>query len=174
LSEPDGFFASESVADVRQLAVDIHLLSAQRTGDANEMPVLVEMAAGAGSADLARPDPLLGWYLRNLRNLRWVLAPELAVPPGERTPLVVTQDRATDDPGLAGYLGSRYTVQADWLPTQLLATDAQPAAPASPLVDRFNLTWTSWLRNLLRWIVYRQVPALPATDSVVLWVKSEE
>ncbi|MEZ4555456.1 MAG: hypothetical protein R2854_03210 [Caldilineaceae bacterium] len=61
---PDGFFLVETHPDVRNLATELATLSAQRTGDAAELPVQVQMAASA--------DPVLGWTLR----VTW------AAPPG--------------------------------------------------------------------------------------------
>ncbi|MCB0074343.1 MAG: hypothetical protein KDE20_22915, partial [Caldilineaceae bacterium] len=55
---PDGFFLVETHPDVRNLATELATLSAQRTGDAAELPVQVQMAASA--------DPVLGWTLRDM------------------------------------------------------------------------------------------------------------
>lgn len=169
ISRPDGLFASFTDADIRRLAADIQLLSAQRTGDATQLTVLAQRSPQLGG----RPDPVLGWYLRDMRNLRWVLAPDVESTASGQSPVVITVDPMVDDPALAGYMGSRYLVHGQWLPSQLL--------PAEPnLVDdgaitaRLNRAWESWLRGLLRWVVHREVGALPPVDGVVLWVKSGE
>jgi hypothetical protein len=172
--EPDGFFAAETDPDIERLAADIHLLSAQRTGDATEMAVEVQMREPPAEGDAARPHPLLGWYLRNMRNLRWVLAPAPDSPPGVHPPLVVTFSDTADDPALAGYMGSQYRLEAEWLPTQLFPTDSPPPAAGAPLAERLNQQWGGWLRDLLRWMVYRKVRTLPPSEAVVLWVKNEE
>nr|HMN27539.1 hypothetical protein [Caldilineaceae bacterium] len=174
LNEPDGFFAAETNPDIQQLAADIHLLSAQRTGDATQMGVEVQMRTPAAAGGIARPHPLLGWYLRDMRNLRWVLAPAPDAPAGEHPPLVVTFSDSAEDPALAGYMGSQYRLEAEWLPTQLFPTDSPPPAAEEALVDRLNQRWAGWLRDLLRWMVYRKVRTLPPSETVVLWVKNEE
>jgi hypothetical protein len=166
---PDGFFAEFTDPDVRRLAEDVHKLSAQRTGDAGQIPVLVQMGGSEG----ARPDPVLGWYLRNLRNLRWVLAPEVETP-GEESPLVITQGENADDAELAGYMGSRYTVRARWLPTLLLTSETTATPGEFGPLQRLSQAWGDWLRALLRWMIYREVNTLPPTEAVVLWVKGQE
>ncbi len=51
---PDGFFATTTHPDVRNLATDLATISAQRTGDPGELRVQVQM--------IDDPDPVLGWY----------------------------------------------------------------------------------------------------------------
>ncbi len=166
LSEPDGFFAEFTVDDVRTLATNVHLLSAQRTGDANQMPVLVQMSS--------TPDPVLGWYLRHLRHLRWVLAPEVPSAVAASAPLVITQGLGAADQQLVDYMGSRYLVHGHWLPGDLLAAAQDPAPGALGFPGQVESAWRAWLRNLLRWITYREVQMTPPTDAVVLWVKAVE
>ncbi len=165
LSEPDGFFAEFTVDDVRNLASNVHLLSAYRTGDANQMPVLVQMRG--------TPDPVLGWYLRHLRNLRWVLAPEVSSAVVAGAPLVITQGLDVNDQQLVDYMGSRYLVHGRWLPSTLVAI--QETAPAGQVFpEQIEYAWRAWLRNLFRWITYRKVQMIPPTEAVVLWVKAGE
>jgi hypothetical protein len=51
--EPDGFFVQTTDPELRRLASDIQTLSAQRTGDATQIPLLVQI----GSAEGGRPVP---------------------------------------------------------------------------------------------------------------------
>lgn len=163
--EFNGFFAHFTEADVRRLAVDVHTLSAQRTGDATQMPVLVQMAA--------EPDPVLGWYLRDMYKLRWVLAPAVDSSAEGVKPLVITLGAEPgDDQQLVGYMGSRYALRGQWLPTQLTAQINPPATdPAiSGLVARLEQFWSGGARVFLRWVVYRKVTEPPPTEQVILWV----
>jgi 4-amino-4-deoxy-L-arabinose transferase-like glycosyltransferase len=172
LDQPEGFFATESVTDLRRLAADIHLLSAQRTGDATQMPVQVQMAQPATPSAVTRPNPVVGWHLRDMRNLQWVLAPGPSPQAGARSPLVITLGEATDDAALAGYMGSRYRVEAAWLPTQLWPAQPPPAPADGGVLASLDQAWSRWLRDLLRWMVYREVRTPPPTRTVVLWVKN--
>lgn len=179
-NEPDGFFAAYTDPDVRQLVENVHLLSAQRTGDTGEMPVLVQMARPQGAGPVAQldlvaqPDPVLGWYLRDMRNLSWVLAPGGETQPGQRAPLVITLGDGSTDTALAGYMGSRYRLRTHWLPSQLLPTGETPAESVSGPLARLGQAWERWLRTFLRWLLFRKVPTTPPADRVVLWVRGEE
>jgi hypothetical protein len=168
--EPDGFLVETTDPELRRLTSDIQTLSAQRMGDATQMPLLVQI----GSAEGARPDPVLGWYFRNLRNLQWVVAPEVETAPGAQAPLVLTLGESADDSELAGYMGSRYTIRSRWLPTALLSMEVAPAPTGLGPLDRLSQAWSAWLRDLLRWMLYRKVNSLPPSESAVLWVKSSE
>lgn len=168
---PDGFFAGYTNPDVRQLAANVQMLSAQRRGDAGELPVQVEMAG--------TPDPVLGWYLRDMRNLTWVLAPGLV--DGQSPPLVITLSAESAVNQLASsYLGSRYALRDHWLPATLTANEVPAGAPAAELgfgarlQERFNTLWTARWRNLLRWWFYRETPTSPSHDHVILWVVADE
>jgi hypothetical protein len=93
---------------IRQLVHDVARMGAWRAGDAREHPVSVVASPWA--------DPLVGWYLRELTRLRWVLAVEA---PRDATspPLIVTQepaDAASADrpPRLPGdYAGIPYRIR---------------------------------------------------------------
>lgn len=170
LPYPDGFFASYTNPDARTLASAVETLSAQRHGDAGEMAFQVEMAGA--------PDPVLGWYLRDMRNLTWVLAPGAVN--GQNPPVVITLPGSTGVSGLsASYLGSSYALRDYWLPTQLIGTEASPApAPATGFIARIqqqlNLVWSARIHNLLRWMIYHKVATLPPNETVVLWVATAE
>ncbi len=123
--------------DARQLAVDIRTLSAQRVGDQFSIPIQVQVNPS--------PDPILGWYLRDMRDLRWVLAPEV-IQAYDRSPLVITPTQAP--PTLPdGYIGSTYAIRQSWLPSDLPDTQAR-----------------------LRWLLYQKAPADRTGESVDLWV----
>lgn len=165
LVAPDGFFQKYTNPDVRRLATAVQLLSAQRHGDSGQMPLQVEMRG--------MPDPLLGWYLRDMRNLTWVLAP--GAMQGQSPPVVITlsEESAT---GLAtSYLGSRYAVHVDWLPRQLFGERTQPVLQPdqgwwAQQQTRLNLYWTERARPFLRWAFYRKVTGAPIGEPVILWV----
>lgn len=169
-NEPDGFFAETTDPDVERLVAAVKLLSAQRIGDATEVPLSVQI----GGASAGRPDPVLGWYLRDFRNLNWVLAPAAANALDQRAPVFVTWNADASDPQLAGYMGSRYGVYSRWLPSSLLNGEQPPAAEPAGLSESWNQAWRQYVRRLLRWMVYREAPTQPASTDVVLWVKGEQ
>ncbi len=127
--------------DARQLAVDIRTLSAQRVGDQFSIPIQVQVNPVQNSG----PDPILGWYLREMNDLRWVLAPDV-IQAFDRSPLVITPAQAA--PNLPdGYIGSTYAIRQSWLPSDLPDTQAR-----------------------LRWLLYQKAPATRTGESVDLWV----
>lgn len=167
LMHPDGFFATYTNPDVRVLADAVETLSAQRHGDATELPLQVAMDGS--------PDPVLGWYLRDMRNLSWVLAPG-TTETGESPSVVITLPDSTGISGLStSYLGTTYAVQTHWLPARLTAAEvAFEPAPDSGFLEttqaRMGARWTARTRKLWRWIIYHEVETLPPSDEVTLWV----
>jgi 4-amino-4-deoxy-L-arabinose transferase-like glycosyltransferase len=183
LAYPDGFFASYTNPDVRQLAANVQTLSAHQRGDAGELALQVEM--------VGTPDPVLGWYLRDMRNLSWVLAP--GVVDGQSPPVVITlsdahrldevrtesQDSAVNQLA-ASYTGSRYALRDHWLPATLAANAIPENSAAAELSfadrmqERLNTLWSARWRGQLRWALYREAPAIPPSDGVILWVMAGE
>jgi len=168
---PDGFFQSHTDSDIRNLVDAVTMLSAQRHGDAGELALQVQMAG--------TPDPVLGWYLRPMRNLMWVLAPEVnRANSGDNPPVVITLSGESDTAGLnTTYLGSSYTVRESWLPTMLIGAEAAVVSNPDANVlsrwnERLNAIWSARIRNLWRWIVYHESTSTPQSDGVVLWVAS--
>lgn len=171
INRPEGFWAEVTASDVRHLVADVQTLSAQRMGDATQIPLLVQMDAPGGRL----PDPVLGWYLRNMRHLEWVLAPDVQSAPPDRPPLVITSADHVDDASLAAYRGSRYATHVRWLPNQLPDTRASltPTEGSQGLTDRINIAWNGRWRAFLRWAFYREVKEALPTEQVILWVRSE-
>ena len=168
LRYPDGFFATYTNPDVERLAAAVETLSAQRAGDASDMPIQVEMTG--------TPDPLLGWYLRTMRNLQWVLAPGLV--DGQSPTVVITfPDSQGVDQLTTDYVGSSYALHDRWLPSDLLLTESPPAPVEGSFSERLqaqlNNAWTGRVRILLRWMIYHKTPTLPPQEEVILWVASE-
>jgi len=160
LAHPDGFFAEFTSPEVRQLAIDVTTLSAQRSGDPEDALIQVQMAA--------QPDPVLGWYLRQMRRLTWVLAPGASE---VESPLVISLSSSADTNDLLpNYMGSDYDIYARWLPSQLFATEA--GLQVAP--DDANQYWTARLRPFLRWAIYREVKSPLIFNPVVLWVPVTE
>lgn len=160
---PDGFFASEGHPDVRQLATELATLSAQRTGDAGELPVQVQMTDGA--------DPLLGWYLRDMRRLEWVLAPDPTWADESRKPALITL-AGQALPESAPYMGGVYSTRTVWEPGQL-TQPAQAPGDVAGLQARADAFWRDPGRNLARWILYRETPQIPPSEDVTLWVAAD-
>ncbi len=166
LRHPDGFFRTYTNPDARELADAVQMISAQRNGDPGELQLQVEM--------MEMPDPVLGWYLRDMRNLEWVLAPGAAM--GTAPNVLITHSASANVGGLtAAYMGSSYALRDEWLPTRLTDVEvvATPAAEAGffdRLQARINAAWSARTRNLLRWIIYHRVDTLPPSEQVTLWV----
>ncbi|HXF62193.1 MAG TPA: hypothetical protein VNK95_11280, partial [Caldilineaceae bacterium] len=182
-----GFFSRFTHPEVRLLVEDIETLSAIRTGNPHELPVQVQVASQTvGSLTLAaRPDPVLGWYLRAMRELVWAPAPSVSEPGDETAPqpLAVTligagsaivAEPAGDNSDEAPmrynlpeeYAGSVYHVEAWWLPEMLVPPEANTERPEA---GGFAAAWTEWVQPALRWLIYRRAPALPPTRDVALW-----
>ncbi len=157
VAHPQGFFAEYTHPDLRRLVIDLATLSAQRNGDPDEAPLQVQMAG--------RPDPVLGWYLRNMRRLTWVLAP--GVTADQAPPLVITLATQADASDLlANYMGSRYDAHVQWLPPALFGAAAKEASAA-------KIYWPQQLRPFLRWVIYREATPLPPAVPIVLWVPAQ-
>jgi predicted membrane-bound mannosyltransferase len=94
---------------VRRLAEDVAFLSVWRFWDAREHPIRVVASPWA--------DPLLGWYLRDLTNLRWVLAVDPRHFDASPAPLLITRSpsgpEGPDAPieMAARYAGTRYRIR---------------------------------------------------------------
>ncbi|MFQ5767094.1 MAG: hypothetical protein ACE5ID_03815 [Acidobacteriota bacterium] len=90
-----------AATELQTLVGDIETLSAHRRGDPHEM----DLAIQAGAA----PDPLLGWYLREMRRLRWNRAPKSA---GSATLLITSAaDDALSQELAVDHIGSRYRIR---------------------------------------------------------------
>jgi hypothetical protein len=111
-------------AAARELARDVATLSAWRAGDRNEHRVDVVADPGA--------DPLIGWYLRHLRQLRWILAADADLASRESgVPMIVTPARnwPTGAPPV-GYAVTRY-------PSDREATDPDGVLLWVPAAEAF-------------------------------------
>ena len=175
LQEPNAFFAHYTDPDVRRLAENIAMLSARRVGDAGEMPVQVQLRAEA--------DPLLGWYLREMRNLSWSPAPA-ADAATTRKPLLITYlDSGYDGQANENYLSGDFGLRLSWLPSQLPHYQPPPVPPEGSadapaagggflerMNNRLSERWSSETQPLLRWMRYRKIPGMPPSERVLLWV----
>ena len=171
---PDGLFDRVTHPEVRQLAADVATLSAHRIGDPGEIPMQVQRGGAI--------DPVLAWYLRDMRRLDWVLSPALDVD-DPYAPLAVTM--AADSEGteltasIDGYLGGEYAKEVAWLPGML--TDApivvrEPAEQSEAgqrLQESVDAYWSQRAQPLLRWLLFREVKTLSTPESVVLWAPAE-
>ncbi len=169
LMHPNGFFAVTTDPGVRLLVRELKTISALRRGDPTEAEVQV-VTPGA-------PDPVLGWNLRELRNLRWVKGMEPGAAEGgpARQPLVITPAGYGEDPGLGGYMGSDYGVRSRWdlglLPSlPELAPDASGAPSEEVTRLRDQQAWTQADQPRLEWLLYRTIKTPPPVEAVNLWV----
>lgn len=165
---PDGFLHSATDSDVGNLVDAVTMLSAQRHGDPGELALQVQMEGV--------PDPVLGWYLRDMRNLEWVLAPGAAS--GVAADVIITLAGNMTGAGLTtNYLGSSYALREQWLPSDLIRAEVGGASTddsgiLSSLSNRISSLWTARIRNLLRWMLYHKVTVIPPGEQVILWVAS--
>jgi hypothetical protein len=171
IAEPAGWLARVAHPEVRLLAGDMETLSSHRAGDPYQLPVQVQVAPSVMPDERivpARPDPVVGWELRNMRNLTWVSAPQVAED-AEPLPLVVTpattevEAQQLDLPNV--YAGSRYHVDTWWLPKTLIDETTEPQ------VDEGNAArvWAMALQPWWRWFVYREPTLAPQSRDVILW-----
>lgn len=171
-----GWQALTTHPDLRNLAQDVKSLSLLRAGDATELSVQVQIAPvvdAAGRTIPARPDPVLGWYLRDMRNLTWVTAPMLTgegeAGPG---PLVIVHDDGVAESAspmtAANYVGSVYRVESFWLPSDQLG------GVESGGQDALLTWWMQAARPWVRWVVYREVSGEVSTRTVTLWASGIE
>ncbi len=166
LHYPDALFAEMSHPDAPRLAADIATLSAQRAGDAYQMPVQVAVRAA--------PDPILGWYLRHMRNLTWTPSPAIA---GNETAALLVEfaEGADGSREVANYLGSDYGLRYSWLPSRLTAQEVEgPGAEDGGWLASLQARWTVRTQPHLPWMFYREIKQLPPVESVVLWVPPVE
>lgn len=177
---PVGLLATMTHPELRLLTDDVETLSAHRSGDPHALPVQVQMTAA--------PDPLLGWQLRKMGRLAWVLSPQV-MSDASPMPLVIMSQTAVEgdlaaqpeQPALpAGYIGSDYAVRYGWSPEDLYAGPVG----VEPLPDdggvrakaeqKLDVAWRGWGRPVLRWLLYREAGASPQSEGVVLWTIQEE
>jgi hypothetical protein len=177
VSEPAGWQAMMAHPEVRLLAGDMETLSAHHAGDPYQLPVQVQVAPIVTNDDQvipARPDPVVGWELRNMRNLTWVTAPVVAEE-SNPLPLVVTPASADGEAAQLDlpnqYAGSRYHVDSWWLPTSLRQGNTEQSPNAESNIAKL---WTAAVQPWWRWIVYREPTIAPQNRDVILWAPVED
>jgi len=170
---PDGFFPVTTLPEARLLPADVQRISSIRFGDPYEAPVQVATGGGA-------PDALLGWLLRDMRNLSWVAAPDAAAvlttaDGSTRPPLIVAPQSMEQNPGLGGLIGSTYPLTLRWDPSMLPAlppadqTSDNGLPPVELAKLRSDQAWSQATRPRLEWLLYRTISSEPPVDSVTLW-----
>ncbi len=168
LMQPDGFWPATTSPDVRLLVQDMERLSSARRGDPNQADTFVVY-------DVA-PDPVLGWYLRERRNLEHVRSVDAAQIQAQgfatlgapNWPLIVApaardETLVLPDP----YIGSDYDAVVTW---SLSMLPPRPPADAADLAAQDpQRDWSTYQRPRLRWLMYRKVEEPPIVESVTLW-----
>ena len=119
---------------VKDLAAFLHSYSSRQAGDPNVLDVAYEQAL----------DPLVGWYLRDLANLRTVGLAELNPTNAALVARVHPEEQFPN-----GYAGQPFRLTVSW-PQQ-------------------DLT----IRERLRWFIFRDPVGREASDDVRVWVKLE-
>jgi len=126
--------SATTALDVRAMRQAVEAASNRRTGFLDQAPVAVT---------LPQDDPVLRWYLRDLKKVQYNaavsdLAPVVIAPLGSTFPPFVTDT----------YKGQRFVTQTLWEPSQLTDND------------------------FLRWWLYRESDTAPgAAQTYVVWVK---
>jgi hypothetical protein len=173
-TRPSGLNAVFTHPDVRRLVADIATLSAQRRGDPGSMAVQAE-----SNADM-QAEPVLGWYLRRMRQLEWTPNPggSQAIP----LPLLLTV-QSENSAALAAlgeneanksYMGSDYRLRVAWLPSDLsLDVGVLEAAPPG-LFEQVKSLWSAGWRARLRWALYREMKGPVQSELVTLWAPATE
>lgn len=133
-------FAEVAQPGLMALVQDVETLSSLRALDPYEAPVLVDVEPEL--------QPLLGWNLRSMRQLRFVDGVNPAFLTDAASLVIGREATASSLPG--GYMGSDYPVLQRWLPTDLRGAGATA-----------------------RWILLRELKTTPPTTSVVLWAREE-
>ncbi len=176
---PAGLLAEVAHPTLHLFTGDVETLSAHRSGDPYVLPVQVQM--------IPEPDPLLGWQLRKMNRLAWVLAPQVMADASPMPLVIMSQAAVSDDltaqpeqPALpAGYIGSDYAVRYRWSPEDLYAGPAgveslpEDMGWRAKVEQKLDVAWRGWMRPGLRWMLYREAGASPQSEGVVLWTMQE-
>ena len=166
LMQPGGIWPASTSPDMRLLVEDVERLSSARRGDPNQAELLAVY-------DVA-PDPVVGWYLRDMRNLDHVRgvdastfqAQDFAALGAPNWPLIVAPATRNDSLALPDpYIGSDYDEVVVWNTAML----PQPPVDDASDVQDPQRTWSTYQRPLLRWLMYRKVEQPPTVQSVTLW-----
>ncbi|MCB0041678.1 MAG: hypothetical protein KDE23_18475, partial [Caldilinea sp.] len=166
LMQPGGIWPASTSPDMRLLVEDVERLSSARRGDPNQAELLAVY-------DVA-PDPVVGWYLRDMRNLEHVRgvdastfqAQSFAALGAPNWPLIVAPATRNDSLALPDpYIGSDYDEVVVWNTAML----PQPPVDDASDVQDPQRTWSTYQRPLLRWLMYRKVEQPPTVQSVTLW-----
>jgi len=151
---PDGFWQTLTSHEVRLLVQDVERLSSIRRGDPNQIDMQIVYDVN--------PDAVLGWHLREMRNLRHVRSIDAAQLDATRLPLIVAPTPRNDSLPLPDpYIGSEYDIVYTWQPS-FLPVDGGDGLSAQQ-------RWTDVQRPQLRWLLYRKVNNTPVVESVTLW-----
>lgn len=151
---PDGFWQQLTSHEVRLLVQDVERLSSIRRGDPNQIDMQIVYDVS--------PDAVLGWHLREMRNLRHVRSLDAAQFDAARLPLIVAPTpRNAALPLPDPYIGSEYGIVYTWQPS-FLPADRGDGMSAQQ-------RWTDVQRPRLRWLLYRKVDSAPVVESVTLW-----
>jgi hypothetical protein len=192
IASPAGLYGEYTSPEIYLLIADIERLSSHRTGSPHEAILYVapeivrrgQWVAPNWVDGWLQADPLLGWYLRDMRKLSW--GAPIVTDDVLGAPVLVLTAAAEDlavDGGFRSYgqyLGSTYRVRGIWNPSELLAdaTVVEIDAPVSgwdALVLRFERWWSVQAQPLARWVIYREVkePFVASEAAVELWVRAD-
>ena len=185
LGRPGGLFAEYGAIDLRQLATDVETISAHRVGDPFEIAVTVDGSEDKLPGDAAPVpssalgydrDPLLAWYLRNMRRLKWGGGGPAEVDRLDQ-PLIITReivDAEQASMGGADYVGSRYGIRSfhalDYHANQNHeAVNGIESSSKDTIRTALERAWTDRVQPWFRWALYREAGTPPAVENVILW-----
>ena len=167
--QPDGFWQVSTSPELHLLVEDMERLSSARRGDPNQADIFVVY-------DVA-PSPVMGWHLRDMRNLKHVRGVDASIFPVQdfaaqgrpHGPFIVVPTPRNDSLTLPNsYIGSNYDVAVVWNLQMLPQRPTDDAASAAQDPQRI---WGAYQRPPLRWFMYRKIEEPPSVQSVTLWVE---
>ncbi|HQY91444.1 hypothetical protein [Caldilinea sp.] len=159
LMRPNGFWPAVTSPDTHLLVTDVERLSSLRRGDPNQIDMQIVY-------DIS-PDPVIGWHLREMRNLRHVRAVDATsfAAEGQALPLIVAPTLRNDALALPdAYIGSAYDTLIAWQPAMLPQRGANDESQSDA-----EQRWAEVWRPRLQWLLYRKINEPPVVQSVTLW-----
>ena len=119
--------------DVRAVVQAVEAASVRTTGNLHQAAVTIA---------LSPVDPVIAWYLRDFKDVRWAAVPDA------QTPIAITPFGVQLPAEQGGYIGAKFVTRVTWSPAQL--TDA----------------------DLLRWWLYRETDQPIPLQTLIVWVKT--
>jgi hypothetical protein len=124
-----------ATTEVRAVVQAVEAASVRTTGNLHQAAVTIALSPA---------DPVLAWYLRDFKDVRWTVTPEA------QTPIVITPLGTAPPAEQGSYVGAKFVTRVMWSSAQL--TD----------------------NTLLRWWLYREADEPIPLQTVVVWARPEQ